>query len=613
VRLDYPFYKFPFRFDADRLRRELETFPEEAWHWHHENFKGNSALHLVTTNGTLNEDFDAPMLPTEHLMKMPYVRQVFSQFRTLLGRARMLRLEPEKGVPVHIDNNYYWRTHTRVHIPIITDQRIRFRTGDQEVHMAAGEAWTFNNWLPHTVINETEVRRVHLTFDTYGSSTFWALARPLGNQLPEQFIPYQEGADPKLAYETFVGPSVMSPSELELEILRHMADLAAHPQNDRSAVAALNNLLLGFLAEWRIAWHEYGPSPEGIERFQVLRESVMVQAGRFLQVPLLLASNNGPVAPVLHDLFIALMKAALPGSPEEIVAAGPKFERPIFIVAAPRSGSTLLFETLSAAGDLWTLGGEGHEHIESIPVLQVQHHGMSSNRLTDESATGHVQNRVIANYIRDLRNAGGEKWNTLSTKPGAVRFLEKTPKNALRIPFFKKLFPDAKFIFLHRDPRANISAIMDAWRSGGFVTYPRLPDWNGAPWSLLLIPGWRELNGIDPAKIAMHQWRDTNRIILDDLKAMPREDWCAVSYEQLLSNPQQVLQKLCAFAGIKYDERLRAVAEKPLKPSRYTISAPAPEKWKRNEAAMKPFLPETEDVVREIAQIPEISDVKAAQ
>jgi hypothetical protein len=238
---------------------------------------------------------------------------------------------------------------------------------------------------------------------------------------------------------------------------------------------------------------------------------------------------------------------------------------------------------------------------------------MSSNRLTDESATGHVQNRVIANYIRDLRNAGGEKWNTLSTKPGAVRFLEKTPKNALRIPFFKKLFPDAKFIFLHREPRANISAIMDAWRSGGFVTYPRLPDWNGAPWSLLLIPGWRELNGADPAKIAMHQWRDTNRIILDDLKAMPREDWCAVSYEQLLSNPQQVLQKLCAFAGIEYDERLQAVAEKPLKPSRYTISAPAPEKWKRNEASMKPFLPETEDVAREIAQISTISDTKAAQ
>ena len=34
-----------------------------------------------------------------------------------------------------------------------------------------------------------------------------------------------------------------------------------------------------------------------------------------------------------------------------------------------------------------------------------------------------------------------------------------------------------------------------AWRSGSYVTFPDLPDWDGDPWSLLLVPGWRRLAG----------------------------------------------------------------------------------------------------------------------
>ena len=41
-------------------------------------------------------------------------------------------------------------------------------------------------------------------------------------------------------------------------------------------------------------------------------------------------------------------------------------ERPIIIVSPPRSGSTLLFETLSLSPDLWTVGGESHGVIEGV-------------------------------------------------------------------------------------------------------------------------------------------------------------------------------------------------------------------------------------------------------
>ena len=76
--------------------------------------------------------------------------------------------------------------------------------------------------------------------------------------------------------------------------------------------------------------------------------------------------------------------------------------------------------------------------------------------------------------------------------------LEKTPKNALRIPFIRKTYPDALFVYLYREPRDNVSSIMEAWRSGRFVMYPDLPGWQGLPWSLLLIPGGMALLGVEP-------------------------------------------------------------------------------------------------------------------
>lgn len=585
------------------MRQEIAAISEDSWLWHHENFQGNSALPLISTHGGINDDFETPMLPTEHLAKMPYIQQVFAQFRTLMGRARLLRLEPGKGVPPHVDNHYYWRGHTRVHIPIVTDPGIRFHAGNQHVHMAGGEAWTFSNWLQHTVVNETNTRRIHLTFDTYGSSVFWGMARPYGAEGAVQFVPYREGIAPSLAFETFVAPDVMPPSELELEFSRLIGDLAAHPRNDRTAVAGLNNLFLGFLAEWRMVWFGEGPSEEGIKRFQILRQSVMAQIDRFSPDRMRLASNDWAAMPIMHALFEALMKAPMPNSAEQTVATGPRFERPVFIVSAPRSGSTLLFETLAASDAFWTLGGEGHEHIESIPVLRPQSRAMESNRLMEESVTGRVDMMVRANYIHDLRNADGIRWNDATEKPGAVRFLEKTPKNALRIPFFKKMFPDAKFIFLHREPRANISAIVDAWRSGGFVTYPGLPGWTGMPWSLLLIPGWQELSGRELGEIAMRQWRDTNKIILDDLAALSAEDWCSVGYEDLLEDPAGTVKRLCDFAGVTYDERLKSVAANPLKPSKYTLTAPDAEKWKRNEAVIAPYLAKAKSVAERIEKL----------
>ena len=52
--------------------------------------------------------------------------------------------------------------------------------------------------------------------------------------------------------------------------------------------------------------------------------------------------------------------------------------------------------------------------------------------------------------VERLRDFQGQP---LRADTAALRVLEKTPKNALRIPFFAELYPDARFVFLGDGPQ----------------------------------------------------------------------------------------------------------------------------------------------------------------
>jgi hypothetical protein len=602
LRLQHAFYKFPFRFDVERLQAEALAIPESSWCTHPGAFKGNSHLPLISTRGEVNDRFDPPMGPTQCLTESPYIQQVLACFNTLHGRARLMRLEPGDGVPIHFDAEYYWRTHTRVHIPIVTHPGVRFYCNDENAHMAAGEAWTFDNWRMHRVVNETPTRRIHLTFDTFGSNAFWSLARPYRTPGPEQFVPFDPTAQPKLAFEIYASDPVMSPTEVDMEMMRVAADVTAAPQNDRNIVALIHRLTLAFRHDWRILWHSMGP--QAMDSFTELRLRMAEECRRSVPKDVIVASNGASALIVLHSILGATTNES-PQAARSRVSKEPCFDRPVFIVCAPRAGSTLLFETLARSEALWTLGGEGHGHVENIPELSPRSRDFDSNRLTEAEFTPEIATCLRKVYAKSARNARGGLYSDTVEAPASIRFLEKTPKNALRIPFFRMVFPDAKFIFLYREARANISAIMEAWLSGKFVTYRHLAGWTGKPWSMLLIPGWRELDGHELAEIATRQWQDTNDIILSDLEAIPAADWCAASYEEFVAAPAMVLRRLCAFADIPFDSALQNVVSGPLQPSRYTLTVPHPEKWRKNEAAIAAFLAETGTTVSRLKSLTE--------
>lgn len=259
----------------------------------------------------------------------------------------------------------------------------------------------------------------------------------------------------------------------------------------------------------------------------------------------------------------------------------PLIDRPIFIVSTPRSGSTLLFETLARAPGLFTTGNESHRRIEGIADLSPRARGWSSNRLQAEDASPAVVEQLSAGFYADLADRDGR------APHGPARLLEKTPKNALRVPFFDAAFPDASFVYLRRDVRETLASMIEAWLSGRFRTYPDLPGWTGPPWSLLLVPGWRELIGERLPEIVAAQWAATTHLLLADLQKLPPERVFAVEYADLIARPQQLMPALSASLALDWDSPV----EGPLPYSKTTLSRPAPDKWRDYEDVIERVWP----------------------
>ncbi len=269
---------------------------------------------------------------------------------------------------------------------------------------------------------------------------------------------------------------------------------------------------------------------------------------------------------------------------------------PVFILSAPRSGSTLLFSILGNSSQAWTIGGESHGLFGQFPHLRAADADYSSGSLDARHADADTADALRLAYLAHLHDVAGRDAAGLAlAAPGVALpgvFLEKTPRNALNIPFLLKLFPGARFILLYRDPRATIASLMEGWTTGAttgrFVTYRGLPDWTYPTpadnhWCFLLPPGWRDMKSASLSAIAAFQWAAANTAILSALEGLPRDRWTIAGYDALVADPAGTAPALCAFCGIDPGDTIRALdgARLPLSPS--TVSAPSADKWRRHQ------------------------------
>src|SRR6266498_1206693 len=62
--------------------------------------------------------------------------------------------------------------------------------------------------------------------------------------------------------------------------------------------------------------------------------------------------------PAFHQIKDVTGNVPVDSKPNEGIASLEVLERPIFIISAPRAGSTLLYELMAKSGNVWTIDGE---------------------------------------------------------------------------------------------------------------------------------------------------------------------------------------------------------------------------------------------------------------
>jgi hypothetical protein len=587
MKLPVPFVQLPLMFDAQALLAEVERIDQSLWRAHPTGMPGNSALPLVTSEGdpARGDWLVGPMRPTPELERSPYLMQVLGSLEAVIGRVRLMRLSGRAEVHAHVDTDYYWNERVRVHVPILTQPSVRFTCADAQVNMAAGECWIFDTWRMHHVLNDNDSPRIHMVIDSVGSAAFWNLVNagrphtaPRAGWQP-RFVGPPTGAPAAAVFETVNSQSPMSYWELRGHVSFLFGEVDAHPR-----LAAVAQMTGAFVGAWQSLWYAYGADEAALPKYAQLLDDFLARVAAAARgIPM---RNGADLADGITGVFkravartqtVAMTEEGSRSAPVLAVpksAARCEFDRPVFIISPPRSGSSLFFETLARSPTAYTIGGESHGIFEGIGALDTARGGYVSNRLDASDATPEVAAELRARFAARVfdrqRNPPG---------PRPIRLLEKTPKNALRIPFLQQVFPDALFVYLYRDPHEVLASMMEAWESGSFRTYAQLPGWTGLPWSLLLTPGWRDLIGRSLPQIVAAQWETTTRVLLDDLEKIPPGRRCVARYDALIASPAAEAGRICETVGFAWDQPLG----QSLPLASHTVSAPQSGKWRRRE------------------------------
>ncbi|MDO6563998.1 sulfotransferase [Amphritea sp. 1_MG-2023] len=238
--------------------------------------------------------------------------------------------------------------------------------------------------------------------------------------------------------------------------------------------------------------------------------------------------------------------------------------QPMFIIGAPRTGSTILYQTLTNQLDVLYIDNLACRFnknlffgfwLSNLFFKQKAHNCFSSNHgstkgLHSPSECGsfwyrwlprdrHFINHddVTDKMVKEIR----EEITAITNKYGKP-VVFKNLNAGQRLRFINKAFPNAKIIFLRRDPRFVIRSILKAREKLGV-------DVNS--WWSVMPPNVEELMGLSESVKCAAQVYFLEKQISDDLNLFPQNNIKVIHYKNL---NQFLLQGLAKWIGVKPKE-----------------------------------------------------------
>ncbi len=250
--------------------------------------------------------------------------------------------------------------------------------------------------------------------------------------------------------------------------------------------------------------------------------------------------------------------------------------QPLFLLSLPRSGSTLLQLLLSAHSAISTAA---EPWLLLAPLYALRADGVYAeySQETSVSALEGFCQRLEGgrqDYLAEV-GAMARRLYQRASDDGARYFLDKTPRYSLVVEELLETFPDAKVVFLWRNPLAVVASVVDTWSSGRWAAYRQKVD---------LFSGLEKLI----AAFASRQDQDqVASLRYEDLVADPRTAIAPILDYLELDWEERVVQDLDAsrVAGPVGDptgvHRYQAVSREPVDRWQATLASPVRKAWCR--------------------------------
>lgn len=206
-----------------------------------------------------------------------------------------------------------------------------------------------------------------------------------------------------------------------------------------------------------------------------------------------------------------------------------RLRKPIFVVGCCNSGTTILWHALLLHPELSGPPVEGQD-LKEMPRCMTHFLGRQTSRLFAHSRFKDAYRLTEGDYDP----AVAEQLDAVYAEycGAGKRFVEKSPANSVRTRFLQSIYPDAHFVMVVR----NGLAVAEGIRRKRLFD-PQRPHLAGLATTI---------------GEAAEQWRNANRILLEDLPYLRR---CTrVTYEDLVLDPARTLRNVTQDCGCEHFE-----------------------------------------------------------
>ena len=209
----------------------------------------------------------------------------------------------------------------------------------------------------------------------------------------------------------------------------------------------------------------------------------------------------------VDDVIRVYSRESFPG----VHAGGSDSAKPVFVVGMPRSGTSLV-EQIIASHPAARGAGEvpfwNHAARKYADILRAQ--------LPSES----LKKKLAKSYLQALP-AGS---------PEALRVIDKTPFNSDHLGFIHSVFPNARVIYVQRDPIDTCLSCYFTQLSSAHVFTMDLAD-------------------------LAHYYRQHRRLLDHWRAVLPAGTLLEVPYAELVADQDKWIRKMVDFLGLEWDER----------------------------------------------------------